>query len=213
MRVSKVKNLQKKMLSLQAIRRQKRLHPPYDCPLCEGFECVQVTKGDAVLSFHCVDCGMREVLPIIEWLDDVDYFCLIADKLLASRFDREFEAPEYEIDIEDEDRKYVHELQGVTLGEVKLFETKGGERLPIDIKDAVKLPKTKEDRATVNWIDVYGQIIESGEYWSAKEVREKFVDNQVQVFRTKTMLDKAVKDGIIIRLWDKRKYLYGRKFD
>ncbi len=213
MRVSKVKSLDKKLLSLQATRRRKRLKPPFDCPLCEGFQCITLTRRDAVLIFRCKDCNTREVVPIIHWANEIDYFCLLADKWLAERFGREFERPVFEIEIDDEDRKHVHELRAVTLGKIELFETKGGERLPIDIKDAMQLPKKKEDRAIVNWTDVIGQIIESGEYWSAKEVRGKFVKNQVEVFRTKTMLDKAVEDGIITRLWDRRKYVYGRNIE
>jgi len=146
-------------------------------------------------------------------MDEIDYFCLIADKLLAERFDTKFDKPTFEIEIDESDRKHVHELRAVTLGKVELFQVKGGERLPIDIKDAMNLPKKKEDRAIVNWTDVIGRIIESGEYWSAKEVREGFVERKVEVFRTKTMLDKAVKDGIITRLWDKRRYVYGRNIE
>jgi len=209
MRVSKVKALEKRMLGLQATRRRKRLDAPFDCPLCEGFQCIELTRKDTIYIFHCRDCDSYEILPIIDWFDEVDYFCLIADKWLASRFDREFEEPTYEIDIEERDRKHVHELQAVSLGRIKLFHKKGGERLPIEIKEAMKLPKEKEDRAVVNWTEVIGEIIESRQYWSAKEVREKFVKNQVEVFRTKTVLDKAVADGIIDRVWDKKRYCYG----
>jgi len=214
MRVSKIKSLEKRMLGLQATRRQKSLDPPYDCPLCEGHQCVQVTKKDVIVIFHCRECDSYEILPIVEWFDTVDYFCVVTDKWLADRYDQEFEEPIYEIEVDSRvDGKNIRELQAVSFGEIRLFTVKGGEHMPVDIKEAKNWSRDREARATVDWTEVIGEIIESGEYWSVKEIYEKFVKKQVKEFRTKTVLDKAVEDGSISRFWDKRRYVYGRNIE
>ncbi len=85
--------------------------------------------------------------------------------------------------------------------------------MPIEIKEALGLPKEKPERAKVDWAAVITDIAESGQYYAASEVTEIFVEHKVKKFRTKTVLDKAVNEGLLSRVWDKKRYVYGKKFD
>jgi len=144
-------------------------------------------------------------------LDPIDYYNLVSDKWLSQRDEQPWERPEFRVLVDEEDRKHLHELRHVTFGEVKLFiKSNGGEVVPIELDEAMNLPKDAPDRAIVNWPDVIGRIIEAGEYYSAQEVCDTFVKNEVKVFRTKSMLDKAVDNKLLARFWHQRKYLYGR---
>ena len=72
-------SIDKKLLSLQATRRRKRLKAPFDCPLCEGFQCIKITKREAVLVFRCEDCNTHEVIPIINWANEIEVEELLAN--------------------------------------------------------------------------------------------------------------------------------------
>lgn len=212
MRVSKVKDLQKKLLSLRSKRARYQLRPPYDCPWCEGFVCVEVTKRKNILIFHCHDCDTREVVLHINSLDIIDHYGLVTDKWLSQRFSRPWEVPHFNITIDPiRDRKNLHELRAISLGTFSLFvKDRGGEVMPISIEDAMKLPKSAPDRSIIDWPNVIAEIIKTGEYFSAKEVQQLFCKEQVQVFRTKSVLDKAVEEKVLSRFWSQRKYIYGR---
>ena len=85
--------------------------------------------------------------------------------------------------------------------------------MPISIKEAVNLPKQQPERAKVDWAEVIQEIVKSEEFWSVMEVTEIFVENKVKKFRTKTVLDRAVEEGLLTRVWDKKRYVYGKRFD
>ncbi len=61
--------------------------------------------------------------------------------------------------------------------------------------------------------DVISKLSEAGEFYSAKEVTKVFVKNKVRTYRTKTILDKAVDDGKLSRVFSKRTWWYGRRID
>lgn len=212
MRVSKVKDLQKKLLSLRSKRARQKLRPPYDCPWCEGFTSVEVTKKKTILIFRCHECDTREIVLLIDSLDMIDHYSLVTDKWLSQRFKRPWEVPHFDVIIDPiKDRKNIHELRAITLGTFSLFaKDKGGEVMPISLEEAMKLPKDVPDRSIIDWPSVIAEIIQTGEYYSAKEVQQIFCKEQVQVFRTKSVLDKAVDEKVLSRFWSQRKYIYGR---
>ena len=211
-RVNKIKDLQKKILRLRSQKERSALNPPYDCTYCEGFNCVQVTVRELTYTFHCLDCDKREIVPQADWIELIDYYNLIADKWRAERLQKRYrKLPTFEIIVDRiKDRRGISELKHITYGSVQLFINKGGEVLPIPIKDALELPEEAPDRSVVDWSSVVAQIIASGEYYSAREVCELFANNEVKVFRTKSVLDKAVGQGLLARFWHQRKYIYGK---
>ena len=115
--------------------------------------------------------------------------------------------------VDSTDRRGLNELKHITYGSVQLYATKGGEVLPITIKEALELPEEAPDRSVVDWSSVIAQIISSGQYYSATEVRELFAKNEVKTFRTKSVLDKAVEQGLLARFWHQRKFIYGKPIE
>lgn len=81
------------------------------------------------------------------------------------------------------------------------------------IEEAMKLPRSKPVRSTVNWAAVIVDIIESEEFHSAAEVTDTFVENKVLPFRTRVVLDRAHEEGILARLWNRTKWVYGKRFE
>lgn len=214
-RVSRVRDIEKKVLRLRSKREKDALAPPYDCVMCEGFGCVQVTVRRATYIFRCMECSKFEIVPQGEGLQLIDQYNLISDKWLAERRNKPV-PDELEFDIvvdRREDRREILELSKVTYGRVQLFTRVGGEILPIEIEEAIKLPKEAPDRSVVDWTKVITEIVESGQYYSAKEVKEKFAHDEVKTFRTKSVLDKAVEKGVLAKFWHKRMYIYGRPIE
>jgi len=175
---------------------------------------VNVTEREVIASFKCMKCSSKEIVPLPPNVELIDLFALVTDKWLAQRYKRNFEVPHWEIELNKKELKYAPLFNYVTIGTVTLFVTKriGGERLPIKIEDAMKLPKERSAVGKVQWPDVIGQIIETGEFYSAKEVTAVFVEGQVRAYRTKAVLDHAVEEGLLARVWDGKKYLYGKPF-
>lgn len=65
----------------------------------------------------------------------------------------------------------------------------------------------------VNWKVVIDYIVKSGKAWTVKEVHEhkKMVNKKVTRYRTKSVLDKNVEDGILEVRDDKKRYWYCKK--
>lgn len=77
------------------------------------------------------------------------------------------------------------------------------------MKDAMGLPKERPPRSKVDWPRVITQILDAGEYLSAREVQETFVERKVKVFRTKVVLDRAFEEEILDRRWHRNMWVYG----
>ena len=197
-RVSKVSALARKLKRQREQKFRYRLRPPFDCVMCEGFGTVEVTKSDPFIVFHCKDCDSREIMPLSDEIELIDYFNIVADKWLSLRFGEEFEEPEFEIELirgKDEEEKW----QVVTLGKLKVVW-----------KDPPKGRRGGGNVARVPWGRVIEDIIQDGRYFTVKEVREMFCEDKVKDFRVKTMLDKAWKDGKLMRLWFGNCWVFGR---
>ena len=204
-------NLQKKILRYRSGREKAGLRPPYDCTYCEGFGCVQVTKKHSIYIFRCKECNLYETIPIVPWMELIDYYNLVSDKWLSKRYERGWKSPTYSFTVDPHrDQRLLTELLGVTMGKVSVFIHEGGKLMPITIKEAIKLPKDAPERAIVDWTRVVIDIIASEKYYSAKEVRTIFAKDEVKTFRTKSMMDKAVEEGYLARYWSKGKYIYGK---
>ena len=85
--------------------------------------------------------------------------------------------------------------------------------MPISIEKALKLPKEQPPRSKVNWPTIIKQIIDSGEFYSAKEVWETLAEKKVKRFRTKTVLDRAAEAGELVRVYYENMWMYGAPFE
>lgn len=85
--------------------------------------------------------------------------------------------------------------------------------MPIPMEEVMELPKERPPRSKVDWATVITQILDAGEYFSAREVRETFVEKKVEIFRTKVVLDKAFEEGILGRRWDRNMWVYGEPIE
>ncbi len=85
--------------------------------------------------------------------------------------------------------------------------------MPIPMKDVMDLPKVRPPRSKVDWPTVITQILDAGEYFSAREVQETFVEKKVEIFRTKVVLDKAFEQGILGRRWHGNMWVYGEPIE
>ena len=84
--------------------------------------------------------------------------------------------------------------------------------MPISLEEVKNLPKARPKTGIVDWESVIDQIVQSGEYFSAKEVTDKFVEGKVKIFRVKAVLDKSVEDGLLEKFWHEKKSFLVRLF-
>jgi hypothetical protein len=83
--------------------------------------------------------------------------------------------------------------------------------MPINRGAFEKLP-VQSDRTggkKVDWEQVVAKINKSGQYYSAKEVRENMLEEIVTLFRTRNALNERVVKGLIARRHDGRRWWYG----
>lgn len=199
MRVSRVSTLHRKLAKQRKLRFKRSLLPPYDCPFCEGFDTVQVTKDDPALIFHCLDCDQREVIPFSDGIVMIDYYNMVADKWLSMRFDHEFEEPAFAVEIDlnkKKDRDGEMKLKAVTLGKLEL---------------SYIARRPRKGKPQIPWDEIIGKIIETDNFYTVAEIIE--LHEGLSANRVKTAFNKAFRDGKLERRWYGTEYIYGKPID
>jgi len=77
-----------------------------------------------------------------------------------------------------------------------------------ELKDA-KTPTKRKGGRKIQFAPIVAQIVQSGQFWSVKEVHEQLVKEQVSRFRTMRLLQTAVAGKRLRVLEDGGKYYYG----
>ncbi len=199
MKVSRKSTLPRKLAKQRKLRFKRSLLPPYDCPFCEGFGTVQVTKNEPILVFRCHDCDQREIVPFSGSIIMIDYFNLVADKWLSVRFNHEFEEPTFEVEIDlnrKKDRDGEAKLRAVTLGKLDL--------------SYIEL-RPRRGKSQIPWGEIIDKVIETGDFYTVAEIIE--FHEGLSSNKVKTALNKAFKGGKLERRWYGTEFIYGRVID
>ncbi len=196
MRISRVSSLHRKLAKQRKLRFKRSLLPPYDCPFCEGFDTIQVSKDGPALIFHCLDCDQREVLPFSNGMVMIDYFNLVSDKWLSVRFEHEFKEPAFDIEIDLNKKKDIdgeRKLGAVTLGK-------------LSFSYIAKRPK--KGKPQIPWEEIIDEIIESGDFYTVAEIVE--LREGLSANRVRAAFNKAVKDEKLEKRWYETQFIYGK---
>ena len=210
--MSQMKDAEKRVLRLRTKNARQGIKGPFDCPICESFNSVEVRIGKGVTKIKCFRCEAGEIIPEVGWMLPVDYFSIAADKWLSNINGTDWEEPTFNITyVPHKDKKKLLLLKNITIGILVMF-VKNKPSEPHRLEDII-LPETKHagKESIIPWDDVIEKIQQSGEFYSAKEVARIFCEDKVKPYRVKTVLDKAVDSNRLSRVMSKRTWWYGRK--
>lgn len=192
-----------KMLSRMRYITEKDLIPPYDCPSCQDFNSIVVKVGDGLVKVMCLSCGKQEILVEVPWLGYIDYYCLVADKWNGS----EYKEPVFKIEYEHaKDKDKVELLKNVTLGKIVVYQK---DKEPVELKDFLMPDPFGGSESLHPWREIINNIKGAKKYFSISEINSNFVKGDVSDQDIKEVMDKAVTEGLLGRVWDKGKYWYG----
>lgn len=186
---------------------EKDLVPPYDCPSCGDFNSVVINKGQGLVKVKCLRCQKYEIIVEVPWIDYIDYYCLVSDKWRGGNY----EEPIYKIDFDhNKDMDKIEILKNVTLGKI-LIEEDGKE--PIELKNFLAPYPFGGEQTIHPWREIIKEISNANKFFTPAEINERFVDGGASDEDVKDILEKAVHEKMLSRVWHEGMYWYGVRLE